>query len=224
MSYIINGPTIIGDVATSNTLEGSLFLPSLSNVAASAAVGDLMYCDNVGGNGHQVVLPIGTAGQVLTVVAGVPAWATDVNSIDDGFSAMLTANQLVPAATATNIGALGGFTSTAPGFDTTGGWGTAVAGLWTVTTTGKYHVSANVSFTDALNSGTRTVTLRINGTDWITKDFQPTGNNAIAQTLNFSTAVVLTAADTVAIQVNSTNGTITVLAVGTNISMVRYSA
>lgn len=38
-----------------------------------AAAGDIFYLD---GEGHLARLPIGTDGQVLKVVSGVPSWAT----------------------------------------------------------------------------------------------------------------------------------------------------
>lgn len=216
MSYIINGPTIIGDAANGNTLQGTLTLPQVCT-----ATGDLIYSSNAGG--LMTRLPIGTAGQVLKVVAGLPSWQTDTSSIDDGFSAVLTANQAIAAATPTN---LQGFSATAPGFDTSGGWFAAgqAAGDWTPGTIGKYRVSANVAFTnDTTNVGTRTVTLLINNTAYLVKDFQSSGNISIAQQLNFSTSVSLTATDNVEIELNSTNGAITVLAAGTNVSITRYA-
>jgi hypothetical protein len=236
MSYIIDGPTLIGGDTTSNTLLGSLFFPSLNGVTPnSAAVGDMMYCDNVGGNGHQIVLPIGTVGQVLKVVASgpdfIPAWATDTNSIDDGFSALLTANQTILAAAATTPVNLQGFSATAPGFDTSGGWFASgqAAGLWTPGTAGKYRVSANVAFsntdgTDASNIGSRTLTLVVNGSTYLTKTFQPTGQSLSVQQINFTTNLVLTATDTINVQLASSTplGGMTVQANGTNLSVTRY--
>lgn len=232
MSYVINGPTLIGDDNTSNTLLGELFLPSLSGVANSAQTGDMMYCDNAGGIGQQVVLPIGLNGQVLKVVAGVPAWAADTSSVDDGFSAMLTANQVILAANANVATNLAGFSATAPGFDTTGGWFAAgqAAGDWTPGTVGKYRVSANVAFTNtdgaaASNLGTRTLTLLVNNAVYITKAFQPSGASAAVQQLNFTTSVSLTATDNVEVQIvsSTTAGGLTVQANGTNVSITRYA-
>ena len=231
MAYVIDGPTLIGDTGTSNTLQGSLFLPSLSNVAASAVIGDMMYCDNVGGNGHQHVLPIGTAGQVLTVVGGVPTWATDTGSIDDGFSATLTANQVVLAAAATTPVNIQGFTASAPGFDTSGGWFGAgqAAGTWTPGVAGKYAIDITVAFTDtdgtlASNAGTRTITLLAGGVTYVTKAFQPSGAATSAQQVNFTARVVLTAVQTVAVQIvsSTTAGGMTVLPAGTIFAIVRY--
>jgi hypothetical protein len=223
-SYIIDGPTLIGGTTTSNTLLGSLLLPNVTT-----NVGDMMYCDNV--NGNQVRIPLGTAGQVLTIVAGVPTWATDTNSIDDGFSALLTANQTILAAAATTPVNLQGFSATAPGFDTSGGWFASgqAAGLWTPGTAGKYRVSANVAFsntdgTDASNIGSRTLTLVVNGSTYLTKTFQPTGQSLSVQQINFTTNLVLTATDTINVQLASstTLGGMTVQANGTNLSVTRY--
>jgi hypothetical protein len=224
-SYIIDGPTLIGDASTSNTLQGTLLLPQVTT-----AVGDMMYCDNV--NGNQLRIPIGTTGQVLKVVAGVPAWQNDNNSIDDGFSAVLTANQVVLAAAATTPVALQGFSATAPGFDTTGGWFASgqAGGVWTPGTVGKYRLSANIAFTntdgtDRSNAGSRTITLVINGSTYLTKTFQPTGNALSVQQLNVTTSVVLTATDTVQVNIESstTAGGMTVQASGTNLSLTRYA-
>lgn len=223
-SYIIDGPTLIGDTTTSNTLQGTLLLPQVTT-----AVGDMIYCDNV--NGNQVRIPIGTNAQVLTVVGGVPTWADDLNSIDNGFSAALTANQIVLAAAATTPVEIQGFTASAPGFDTTGGWFASgqAAGIWTPGTAGKYRVDITVAFsnTDGTNSsnvGNRTVAFRVNGTSYITKTFQPTGNKLSVQQVNFGTDVVLTNTDTLSVQLSSstTNGGMTVLPAGTVFAVARY--
>lgn len=224
MSYIINGPTIIGDSTNGNTLQGTLTLPQVCT-----ATGDLIYSSNAGG--LMTRIPIGTAGQVLTVVAGVPAWANDTNAIDNGFSAALTANQVVAAASATTPVNIAGFTVTAPGFDTTGGWFASgqAAGTWTPGTAGKYRVDVTVSFTNtdgtnASNAGTRTITLLAGGATYITKAFQPTGAAASEQQVSFSTDIVLTAVQTIAVQIVSSTvaGGMTVTTQGTIFSITRY--
>lgn len=228
MSYIINGPTIIGDATNGNTLQGTLTLPQVCT-----ATGDLIYSSNAGG--LMTRLGIGLAGQVLTVVAGLPAWATDTNAIDDGFSAALTAAQIILAAAATTPVAIQGFTVAVPGFNTTtAGWFAAgqAAGVWTPGTAGKYHVNITVSFTNEdgsggnSNAGNRTVRLVAAGANYIIKQFQPTGATAAEQQINFSTDIVLTAVDTVSVEIfsSTTAGGMTVTTQGTVFSIVRYTS
>lgn len=58
-------------------LGGTLIAANGGTGFASYAVGDLMYADTTT---TLVKLPVGTTGQVLTVAAGVPAWATSTIS------------------------------------------------------------------------------------------------------------------------------------------------
>ena len=60
------------DGAIEATVTDARVLAAFEQIA-SAAAGDIFYLD---ADGDLVRLPIGTTGQVLTVVDGVPAWAT----------------------------------------------------------------------------------------------------------------------------------------------------
>lgn len=59
------------------TLAGTLIAANGGTGFASYTVGDLLYADTTT---TLAKLPVGTTGQVLTVAAGVPAWATSTTS------------------------------------------------------------------------------------------------------------------------------------------------
>lgn len=228
MSYVINGPTLIGDTGLDNTIQGTL---TLADVCTDT--GDLIYSSNA--TGLMTRLAAGTAGYVLTSngPSTAPSWQVDTNSIDDAFSAGLTAAQTILAAAATTPVAIQGFTVAIPGFDTTtGGWFAAgqAAGIWTPGTAGKYRVSITVSFTNtdgaaASNAGNRTVRLVAAGSNYIVKQFQPTGATAAEQQINFTTDIVLTAVQTVSVEIfsSTTAGGMTVTTQGTVFSITRYT-
>ena len=82
MAYVINGPVDLGDISTNTTIYGNIFLANTTTTN-----GDIVYADSF--NELQRVA-LGTAGQVLTSVGGVPAWADPTGVIDRSFAARFT--------------------------------------------------------------------------------------------------------------------------------------
>lgn len=205
MSYTINGPTLIGDTGELNEILGTL---QLSDVCT--ATGDIIYSSNA--NGLMTRRAIGTAGQVLTVVGGVPDWATPT-TIEEGFSARKTGTQVLTIpftdAVVTNWS-----TGTAPEYDTTGGDFNSTTGVYTASLAGTVNVRAGISLLSNRNNGTRSLSIRYNGTNSFTMTAQPSANNSIPTFLHASTNLNLAATDTVDIVINSSanGGTSTVQA------------
>lgn len=203
MAYIINGPVAVGDTSQNTTLNGNLILQ------VATGTGDLIY--NSAPAGPMTNLPIGTTGQVLTVIAGVPAWTSQAADQGKyGFSGLLTATQAAVAGTPVT---LAGFTvSGDPAYDTTAGDFVPSTGIFTVSASGNYQLNAQVSFLGTSNAGTRTVDL-YNGTAPIfVRTIQPTGNNAITNVISISANMHLTAAATYTLRFTSSAGTTTIQA------------
>lgn len=206
MSYIINGPTQIGDTGQLNEILGDL---QLSDVCT--ATGDLIYSSNAAG--LMVALPIGTAGQILTVAGGVPTWA-GASNVEEGFSARKTGTQAV---TGTPADIAGWSTATAPEFDTTGGDWVNASGLYTASLAGTVNARAVVSLSNTRNNGERTLSLYWDDgatpANYVTVTVQPSANNAIPTVLNLATSLTLAIGDALSLQISSTGaGTCNVLA------------
>jgi hypothetical protein len=112
-------------------------------------------------------LPIGTNGQVLKVVAGIPAWATDttvgtVTSVsvvtNQGVSGSVATDTTTPAITLT-LGALTGVTSI-NGLVITANTGTITTGIWNGTAIVDTYISSatnwNTAYTNRITSLTTT--------------------------------------------------------------------
>lgn len=202
MAYIINGPTQIGDVGQLNEIKGTLQLDFCT------ATGDLIYSSNA--SGLMARLPIGTAGQFLTVVAGLPAW-TSSSTTETGFSARLSAAAATIAAPFANVTIGGGSytwsTATAPEFDTTAGAFSTTTGVYTAPSAGTVSAQAAVSLLSSTNGGLRSMSLVFNkaGTpQYYTVTAQPSANNAIPLTLHAAAQLSLVATNTLEVEINST--------------------
>jgi len=119
----------------------------------TTTAGDLTYRAS-GANNYLERLGIGTNGQILTVVAGLPAWSTSVGA-QDVFTAFVTAS-IAGVPTSRAGGASPGtwfnlnntyvtWSTAAPGTDTDAVF-TPATGFFTVPTTGTYQLSARVTF------------------------------------------------------------------------------
>lgn len=209
MAYIINGPTQIGDHGQLNDIKGSLQLEFISTAQDPLqGAGSMLYASDALGN--MAGLPIGTAGQFLTVVAGLPAW-TSSSTTETGFSAHLTAAPATENAPFANI-TLGGLgytwsTSIAPEFDTTAGAFSTSTGIYTAPSSGTVSAQASVSLLSSTNGGLRSMSLVFNkaGTpQYYTVTAQPSANNAIPLTLHAAAQLSLAATNTLEVEISST--------------------
>lgn len=196
MSYIINGPTQIGDTGQLNEILGTL---QLSDVCT--ATGDIIYSSNAAG--LMVALPIGTAGQVLTVAGGVPTWVT-ATTTETGFAAIKSGTQGPIAAPFADT-VITTWSVAAPYYDTTGGDFAPLTGIYTASTAGSVNVRAGVSLLSTNNGGSRSLSIRYNAlTNVYTATAQPSANNTIPLSLTVSAGLILSATDTVTVAVTST--------------------
>lgn len=196
MSYIINGPTQIGDTGQLNAILGDV---RLSDIATT--LGDMVY---VNASGNLTQLSIGSAGEVLTVVAGIPSWET-ATTTETGFSAIKSGTQGPLAAPFTNT-TITTWSVAAPYYDTTGGDFVPATGVYTSSTAGTVNVRAGVSLLSSTNGGNRSASVRYNGTTNVfTVTSQPSANNAIPLFLTISSGISLAATDTVELVVSSTS-------------------
>lgn len=203
MSYIINGPVIVGDNGQNTTIRGNLFTPNLTN-----ATGDLIYCSN-GGTGALSKLAATTNGFVLTLAAGLPSWAAAANSSTTplSFSAFKSGTQaIVTGAGATTTTQITTWSTASPGFDGTGGQ--FATSNFTPTVTGTYLFTAGVSFTDTGNSGSRSILIRDTtaAATLASRQFQPTPDIAINQQVDICVALTLTATNVIQLQLSVTTG------------------
>lgn len=205
MSYVINGPTQIGDTGSLNEILGDV---RLTNV--TSALGDILYAD---ATNNLTALPIGADGTVLTVVAGVPAWS-GFTTTETGFSARKTGTQGPIAAPFSDTTITTWSTSTAPEFDTTGGDFNATTGVYTASSAGTVNARAGVSMSSTVNSGTRSASILYNSTADFVATAQPSASNAIPLFFSLSTNLNLAISDTVEVAVSSdaATGSSTVLA------------
>lgn len=198
MAYIINGPTQIGDAGQLNTILGDV---TLTNIATT--LGDLLY---VNGSANLAPIPIGAAGEVLTVVAGIPAWVTPTTT-ETGFSAIKSGAQGPITAPFTDT-TVTTWSVAAPYYDTTGGDFVPATGVYTASTAGTVNVRCGISLASSTNGGARSVSIRYNGTTNVfTMTAQPSANNNIATFLHASSSILLAATDTIEVAISSTAAT-----------------
>lgn len=202
MSYIINGPVIIGDTGQNTTIKGNLFTPDLTN-----ATGDLIYCSN-GGTGALSKLAATTNGFVLTLAAGLPSWAAAANSSTTplSFSAFKSGTQAIAAGIgATTTSQITTWSTAAPGFNNSA---TFASSNFTPSVTGTYLFTAGVSFTDTGNSGSRSILIRDTtaAATLASRQFQPTPDIAISQQVDICVALSLTATNIIQLQFSVTAG------------------
>jgi hypothetical protein len=125
-------------------------LNKMRNFVVTTA-GDMLY-RAAGGVNDLERLPIGTAGQVLTVVAGLPAWTTGTappTTANTSFSAFTTASPapIAASATWTQLDSTSvTWSTTAPSGTDTGTMFNAATGVVTIPVTGGYLISGQVSF------------------------------------------------------------------------------
>ena len=205
-AYIINGPTQIGDSGQLNEIIGTLRLDYLNSVGA------MTYSNTI--NGDMVALPIGSAGQVLRVVSGIPTWS-NFTTTETGFSARVatfTAPLAAPFTELTvgdDVGQAGvtWSTSTAPEFDTTGGAFSTTTGVYTSPNSGTVNAQTSISLLSNRNGGTRSLSLIVNkaGTPQrYTMVAQPSGNVAIPLVLHAAAQLSLATNDTLEVVISST--------------------
>ena len=203
MSYVIDGPTIIGDVGTNNTLQGTLTLPQVCT-----ATGDLIYSSNAGG--LMTRLAIGTAGQVLTVSGGLlPSWAPAGTPSTTGiaFSAFKSGTQNISSAASSSTTAqITSWSTSSPGYDNTSGLFSS--SNFTPTVTGTYLVVCKVAFTDTNNTGSRTLLVvdTTSSTTLAQRQNQPNPDIALNQQLDFSVPLALTSGHVIQLQMTVTSG------------------
>jgi len=203
-TYVINGPTTIGTAAQLNEILGTL---KLTNV--TAATGDIIFRD---GTTNMVRLPIGAANDVLTTVAGVPAWtASGGEASKYGFMARKNTDQGGIGAVATVIAGVGGWSTASPGYDTTAGDFSTATGVFTVPVggTAKYMVIVEVSHNADNNSGDRSIAIRVNAVEVIRATFQPTAGAVNFNPNSLHSNLSLVAADTVDVVIYRTGGSAT---------------
>lgn len=210
-TYVINGPTTIGDTGALNEILGDVSLTDITTTQGNVL--------SVDASGNLSAVATGTANQVLTsngagaepTFQNVPG-ATDENfAVDkdggDTFSNTPTvvANWNTTATYRYNTGS----------FNTT-------TGVFTVANTGKFSFKATISYTNtggSGNSGSRTLELydTTNATVIASVTDQPGGSNSIDHYLTIDTDATLTAADTVALRFYRSNasGTNSILATST---------
>jgi len=205
MSYIINGPTTIGDTGQLNEILGDVRLTDITS-----AFGDIVYADT---SNNLARLAPGTSGQILQTngVGAAPSWVSSATNIV-GFSARKTGTQGGITTTATAITTWS--TATAPEYDNTGGDFNGTTGVFTAPANGTWLLQANVSFTTTSNAGSRSVSVFIDDgvtpTAEYTYTFQPTGNVALSTNVPITVQIALTSTYDVTLRASTTNGTLTV--------------
>ena len=201
MAYIINGPVTIGDNARDSTINGNVILAN-----TTTAPGDIVYAGpsaNILAN-----LPIGSTGQVLTVVSGAPAWTFSGEASTYGFLGLMTATQTVVSGSPVVL--TGWTTSGDPAYDTTAGDFNSTTGVFTVSASGHYQLNVEVSFLGSSNAGTRTLDLFNGTTAVLVRTIQPTGDNSITNVISICANMNLTATATYSVRLTTSNGTMTV--------------
>lgn len=205
MSYIVNGPVILGNASQNTEIRGNIFTPGLTT-----GTGDLIYC-SVGGTGALTRLGVGTNGQVLTLAAGLPSWATPSGGgvTDVGFSALKSGTQAVAAGIgATTTSQITGWSVASPGYNGTSTPFSVAGSQFVVPTTGTYLLNANISFSDSNNSGSRGIDVfnATTTTVLFQRVFQPTPDITINQQATISAQMSLTATHNIQIRLTVTAG------------------
>lgn len=205
MSYIVNGPVILGNASQNTEIRGNIFTPGLTT-----GTGDLIYC-SVGGTGALTRLPVSTNGFVLTLSGGLPVWAAASGSgvTDVGFSALKSGTQAVAAAiSSTTTSQITGWSISSPGYNGNLTPFDTANSRFVVPATGTYTLTASVSFTDSNNSGSRGIDVfnATTATVLFRKTFQPTPDITINQQANISAQMSLTSGDFIQIRLTVTAG------------------
>lgn len=221
-TYVINGPTTIGDAGQLNEILGDV---SLANITVTQ--GDMVYADalndltrlaapapgnntsvmlfNNGSGSQPVWLLHGSVGDVLTVTGtNTIGWSNSNNEASAfGFSA-IKANLFsvagVSAATASNIN---GWTTTGTGlFDNTSGAFDSGGGVFTASANGIYLINFGLQLESATNGAARTLQLIKNGSQTLaSQTFQPASSTAVPATSVISDQFLLQSGDFVQSQV-----------------------
>lgn len=205
MSYIINGPVIVGDASQNTEIRGNIFTPNLTTTA-----GDLIYCSTTG-TGALTRLAATTNGFVLTLSGGLPVWAAAAAGgvTDVGFSALKSGTQAVAAGIgATTTSQITGWVTSSPGYNGTGSPFSVAGSQFVVPTTGTYLLNANISFSDSNNSGSRGIDVfnATTATVLFQRVFQPTPDITINQQATISAQMSLTATHNIQIRLTVTAG------------------
>lgn len=124
------------------------------NLSPMTTAGDIIY-ENATPTATN--LPIGTTGQVLTVVAGLPAWQTPAVTLTPvALNYQVNQSFTIPNSTTTLI------TYGAPLFDTNSIYN-STTGTGTIPTTGYYWIGASLYYNGGNATGSRTLELWVNG-------------------------------------------------------------
>ena len=220
MSYIINGPTTIGDTGSINTFNGDITLTDIG-----VTRGDLF---TVVTGGNLSAIAVGTAGQVLTSDGTDPGWASaTAGSVGEGFAAFLTISNTGIASTPTTIGTALEPWSTAgtfgyANFTVSGDTFVVTTGIFTSTSGGNYLVSYNIDYTNTVNNGTRTISLYDGTSNVLTRSYQPAGNNSVNKYVSISVQITLSATDTLELQMSTSSGTVDIIG-GSPLSNTTFS-
>ena len=208
MAYIVSGPVNVGTTTKQTNIFGNIALPDVG----TPAQGDVFYRS---ASLNLASLPPGINGQVLTThgPASNPTWENTGASGSNvlGFSARKLGNQ-GPTSAALPI-VITTWNIASPGYDTLGGAFNVGTGVFTAPSTGKYLISAGVTFLNSNNSSSRLFAVRVNGTEIFKNEFQPTSSVIIPQNCSITSQLVLNIGDQVDLVIYRSGGptTITIL-------------
>lgn len=248
--YPINAPlSIVNSNGGTDTINFNADGPAVNlqnkvqNFVTTTA-GDILYRDG-GANNYLERLPIGSAGQVLTVAGGLPSWTTGAGT-QAVFTAFVTAS-IAGIPTSRAGGASPGtwfnlnntyvtWSTAAPGTDTDVVF-TPATGFFTVPATGVYQLSTLITFDSGANvgagaglpaaplpSGTACRQVQIfnvtTATPLATNAVQNSGSNLNCTSVSLATEqVTLTAGDTIVVRVRHDRGAANTVTVG-NVAIV----
>jgi hypothetical protein len=211
-SYVINGPTTIGDAGQLNEIKGNLRLTDIGTAQGTVY--------HVTASGNVAALLPGVNGQFLQTqgVAANPVWANVGGAVTDtSFSAAKVAGDSfsnIPTIVA-NWNIAGAQYFNTGEFNTT-------TGLFTPSATGKYIINSVLQYTNtgaAGNSGHRILEFYDNtsATVLLTISEQPTGNNNISKYITMISIFNLEAGSFYALRFYRSNatGTNTILSTST---------
>lgn len=225
-TYVISGPTTIGTTGQQNEILGTAKLTDLSTASSilladaskvitpfglsGLTAGAIIEAD---GSGSLQSLAPGSTGDVLTVVAGVPAWAAPVSASSLGFCATKNGNQAsitTPAVITTWD------TTAAPYFDNSSSAFDPLTGIFTAPAAGVYYVEATVGATNTSNAGSRVLSLELNGTTDVAKTvFQPTPNTSVPQRAVVARMLSLALNDAITVKYGNVSGAAVSTVLGT---------
>jgi len=164
------GLTFTGGPITSTgtlTLSGTLNLINGGTGLTSYTAGDILYAD---GSGNLAKLPVGSAGQVLKVTAGFPAWGADISASGGAGAWATTTDSLAVYPTDTsNVVIIGSNATSTTGniFEVVGNalfrgaittYNVLTASNFTSTSTTAINTFPNLSTTNATSTGSLYIT------------------------------------------------------------------